>query len=257
MAHRHAIRPPRNAFERVQRADVHRGVDQEPIFGDAGQDLLRGFFRRYRVAAEPATQRLTCGIVAVDAGDLDGVHQRGLDRARHHHRHPDAVSGQVEAQYLGESAQPELAGAVGGMPGQPDQPGRRGHVDQMSAIARRHHRGHEVLDDVDRAHQVDRDHLVPLLVGQPVDGPPRRNPGDVHHDVHARVLGMNRRRRTRRPRRSWRHPAPGTRGPVRPVREHRPPSAPDRRRCGRSGTARRLGRRAVKRSPGRCRWPHR
>ena len=61
----------------------------------------------------------------------------------------------------------------------------------MTAPARRHHRRHEVLDDVDRAHQVDRDHLVPLLVGQPVDRPPRRNPGDVHDDVHARVLGVD------------------------------------------------------------------
>ncbi len=62
----------------------------------------------------------------------------------------------------------------------------------MTAAARRHHRWHEVLDDVDRAHQVDRDHLVPLLVGEPVDGPTtpisRRMFMD---DVHARVLGMN------------------------------------------------------------------
>ena len=28
-------------------------------------------------------------------------------------------------------------------------------------------------------------------MAQPVDGPPRRHPGDVHDDVHARVLGVN------------------------------------------------------------------
>ena len=39
------------------------------------------------------------------------------------------VRGQVEAQHLGNTAQSELAGAVGRMPGQGDQPGRRGHID--------------------------------------------------------------------------------------------------------------------------------
>jgi hypothetical protein len=44
---------------------------------------------------------------------------------------------------------------------------------------------------VNRTHQVDGDHLGPLLVGQPVNGPPRGNSGDVHHDVHARVTGVD------------------------------------------------------------------
>ena len=102
--HRDAIRPPRNTFEQVQRADVHRGVDQEPVSGDAGQNLVGGLFRRYRVPAEPVDPAAHLRVVAVDAGDLDGVDQRRPHRTGHHHRHPDPMAGQVESQHFGESA---------------------------------------------------------------------------------------------------------------------------------------------------------
>ena len=130
-------------------------------------------------------------MVAVDARDLNRLHQWGFHRTGHHHGDPDAVARQVEAQHLGKAAQTVLACAVGGVPRQCDQPGSRGHVDQMAAAARLDHRRHERLDDVDRAHQVDVDHRLPVLMGEPVDRAPRRDARDVHHHVHGGVAGMD------------------------------------------------------------------
>ena len=122
LAHRHAIGPPGNTFERVQRADVRRGVDQEPVSDDAGQDLVRGLLRGHRVAAEAAHPAAHLWVVAVDPGDLNGVDQWGPYRPRHHHRHPDAVVGQVEAQHLGEPAQTELLALYAACQGKPINP---------------------------------------------------------------------------------------------------------------------------------------
>ena len=47
-AHRHAVGPPRQPFECVERADVRRGVDQVAVLGDPGQDLLGDLLRRSR-----------------------------------------------------------------------------------------------------------------------------------------------------------------------------------------------------------------
>ena len=102
------------------------------------------------------------------------------------------------------------------------------------------HRRDERLDDVDRSHQVDVDHRFPVLMGELVDGPPRRDArrcssrrpcagwlawisaANARHlvvvgDVQHAVLGH------------LRHPARG----------RRRRSSPGPRRRGRSGTARR------------------
>ena len=72
LAHRDAVRPPRNPLEHVQRADVGRRVDQEPVLGDPGQDLVgRHSPASPRGRVNRSIHRLTSRIVAVDAGDLD------------------------------------------------------------------------------------------------------------------------------------------------------------------------------------------
>ncbi len=61
----------------------------------------------------------------------------------------------------------------------------------MAAPARRDHRRHERLDDVDGPHQVDVDHRLPVLMGEPVDRAPRRDARDVHHHVHRGMVGVD------------------------------------------------------------------
>ena len=192
-----------------------------------GQNPVGDLLRRHRVAAEQADQALHLRVLTVNAGDVDGVDQRRVDRARNHHRHPDVVSvpGRSAAPPTARAA--ELAGAVGGVPGQRHQPGGRRHVDQMTAPAGGDHRRQERLDDVDRTHQVDVDHRPPVLVGQLLDGAPRRDAGDVHHDVHAGWRAwMSAANRGHRvvvgdvQRTMFGHLA-------RPAREHRRPSVPD------------------------------
>ncbi|COV13316.1 Uncharacterised protein [Mycobacterium tuberculosis] len=117
--------------------------------------------------------------MGIHSGDLDRIDQRGLDGARHHDRHPDAVPGQIEAQHLRKSPQPVLASAIGRMPRQANQPGRRGHIDQVPAPTGGDHRWDQGLDDVDWAHEIDRDHPAPLIVRELVNGAPGRHTGDV------------------------------------------------------------------------------
>ena len=143
---------------------------------------------------EPSGPLAHLWILAVDPGDVHGIHQRGLHRPGHHDRHPDAVTGEIEPQHLRQTAQTVLARRVGGMPGQSDQPGRRRHVHQVPAAARLDHGRHEILDDVDRAHQVDVDHRLPVPVGQLVHRAPGRHTGDVHHHVHRGPTGVDVRR---------------------------------------------------------------
>ena len=64
----------------------------------------------------------------------------------------------------------------------------------MAAAARRDHRRQERLDDMNRAHQVDVDHRLPMLMGELVDGAPRRHTRDVHHHIHCRVASVDVRR---------------------------------------------------------------
>ena len=107
---------------------------------------------------------------------------------------------EVEAQHLGDAAQAELGGAVGGVPGQAEQAGGRRDVDEVAAAAGGDHRRQKRLDHVDRAHQVDVDDAPPLLVRERLDRSPDRDPGDVHDDVDAAVRGVDlvRHRRHRR-----------------------------------------------------------
>lgn len=43
-----------------------------------------------------------------------------------------------------------------------------------------------MFDDVDGPHEVDGDQRLPVLVREMADRAPRRDAGDVHHDVHRR-----------------------------------------------------------------------
>ena len=61
----------------------------------------------------------------------------------------------------------------------------------MAAAARLDHRRDERLDDVDRPHQVDVDHRFPVVMGELVDGAPRRDARDVHHHIHGRMVGVD------------------------------------------------------------------
>ena len=180
-----------------------------------------------------------------------------LDRARADQADADAVPPQVEAQHLGDAAQPELAGAVGGVPRQAEQAGGRRDVDEVAAAARLDHRRHEALDDVDRPHQVDVDHRLPVPCSRCSTVPQTEIAGDVHHHVHAAVRARGSPPRGRRPRRGRRRRAtPG-------ARRARPPrsisatiSSSPRRRC-RSGRAPpRVARRPAP-SRGRSRWRRR
>jgi hypothetical protein len=51
-------------------------------------------------------------VVAVDADDVDGAHERGVDGTRDHQSHADAVGREIEAEHFADAAQPELGGAV-------------------------------------------------------------------------------------------------------------------------------------------------
>src|SRR5205085_2019685 len=124
-------------------------------------------------------------------GDVERLHEPGVDRAGDHQAHVDAVSAQVEAQDLGDATQPELAGTVGRVPREPGDAGRGRDVDDRAAATSFHHARHERLDHVDGTHQVDVDDGLPLLVLEPVDPSPRRDAGDVHHDVNGFDLLVN------------------------------------------------------------------
>ena len=109
----------------------------------------------------------------VVAGQVTGVVDEGIPLGTGRL----AVAAQVVAQHLRHAAEPELRGAVGRVPRHRDDAGGRGHVDQLAAAPSVDHRGHELLDDVDRAHQVDVDHRLPVLVLQVLHGAPGRDSG--------------------------------------------------------------------------------
>ena len=79
-------------------------------------------------------------MVAIDIDDLDRLDERGVDGAGADEADADLVRLEVEAEYLGDAAQAELGGAVGGVPGQAEQPRGRGDVDEVAAAPGRHHR---------------------------------------------------------------------------------------------------------------------
>ena len=99
---------------------------------------------------------------------------------------------QVEAQDLGDAAQAELGGAVGGVPGEAEEARGGGHVEQVAAPAGLDQRRDEALDHVDRAHQVHVDHRAPVAVLERLDRSPGGDPGHVHDH-------LGRRRRCYRP----------------------------------------------------------
>src|SRR5262249_6631574 len=115
-----------------------------------------------------------------DRADERRPHGTGADQAD-----ADAVAAEVEAEDLGDAAEAELAGAVGGVPGQAEEAGGGGDIDHVAAAAGLDHRRYEALEDADRADQVDVDHLLPVAVAEALDRAPGRDPGDVHYDVDA------------------------------------------------------------------------
>src|SRR5690625_3456226 len=85
---------------------------------------------------EAADQLAYVGGVAVNPHDVDGADEWRVHCARADKRHVDAVLGEVEPQYFGDTAQAELRGAVRSMPREAEQPRRGGDVHELSAAPR-------------------------------------------------------------------------------------------------------------------------
>ena len=124
-AHGELVDRRHEALHEIGEADVVRRVDQRAVAHDAVEDAAGRVLGRGRAAAELGGEGAHARVVAVDAGDVDGVDQAGVDAARADQRHADAVAAQVEAQDLGHAAQAELRRAVGRVPGQADAGRRR------------------------------------------------------------------------------------------------------------------------------------
>ena len=186
--HRQGVRRRADPLHRVDEPDVARGVDPVPVAAYTLQDRLGSLLRRDGALVEARLHLAEPRARRVHAGDLDGAGQGRVHRTRADQRDPDPVPREVEAQHLRDAAQPELARAVGGVPRHPDDPRGRRDVDEMAATPGLDHRRHQLLDHVDRPHQVHVDLAPPGLVLQRLHRSPRRDAGDVHDDVHRAVL---------------------------------------------------------------------
>ena len=190
-AHHYLVGQRDLALEEVAELYVARRVDHVTVALDSSDDRLGRPLWGHRplaeLAGEPADER----IAPVDADDLDAVDEWGVDAARTHKAHADVVAAQVKSQDLGDTAQSELRGTVGGVPGQPEQRGSRGYVDEVTTPTGSDHRRDEALDHMDRPHQIDLDEALPVVMLELVDRTPRGDTGDVHHDIEAGVIAVD------------------------------------------------------------------
>src|ERR1019366_380996 len=95
---------------------------------------------------------------------------------------PPELERRLASERLGQPEQPGLRGCVVRLPDVADLADDRGDVDDPSRPAFNHVRQHR-LGHEERAREVDRDHLVPILVGHLQDRLVDRDPGIVDQDV--------------------------------------------------------------------------
>src|SRR5882724_44691 len=108
----------------------------------------------------------------------------GLDDHRAEDADADALLGELAVQGLGEPDHGELGGAVDAEPAHPDQPRHGGRVDDVSAGAAREQAGHEGLDAVHDAPEVDVHGVLPVGVRRGAELAHGGDAGVVAHDVH-------------------------------------------------------------------------
>src|SRR5580700_1144958 len=178
---------------------VQTAVDGPDLPGDVGGlvrreeaddpgDLLRPAKARYGYLRANPLENLVGNAGKHVRGDKAG--RDGVDRQ------PDSVpdralrTAELEdgllRQCLGQAEQARLGRRVVGLADVPGLPDDRGHADDPAGAARDHvlYGG---LRHEERARKVDRDHLVPVLVGHLGDGPVDRDPRVVHQDVQVAV----------------------------------------------------------------------
>ena len=130
----------------------------------------------------------------VDAGGselfLDGVRD-GRDhpglRARHDAVGRHAVLAEIPGHDLGEAADSCLRGAIVGLACETDQARFRAEGDDAAALLLPEQNGC-VLDQRERALEVDGDHVVPFFFGHVEDHPVSQDSGCGHDDVQAAKL---------------------------------------------------------------------
>ena len=104
-----------------QGANVAGRVDEVPVADDPVEDAVGRVVRALRVPAEASPELALGGRAPFDPGDVDRFRDGRVHTSRADERDADVVAAEVEAQNLGDAAQPELRGAVGRVPRQPEQ----------------------------------------------------------------------------------------------------------------------------------------
>src|SRR5580658_5818366 len=192
VSHRAFIEEAQFALKPVADADVPGREDQVLVPEDAAKNRSRGRLRGDRALAESLPEPLGFRSLEIDADDLDRPCERRVHGARTHEAHADAVALEVEPKHLRDPAEAELARAIRRMPGQAEETGGGGYVHEVPALPGANHVGQEALDDVDRTHEVYVHHSLPVPMLEVLDATPDGDSRDVHHDVHASRVGMDR-----------------------------------------------------------------
>ncbi len=110
--------------------------------------------------------------------------QRRPDQARADRVHTDPGRAEIAGEALRQADHPVLRRRVGRTPREPDQPADRRDVDDHTAAGLAHGT-RSGLAAVERAAQVDGDHVVPLFGGHRVDVADLAHAGAVHEHVDA------------------------------------------------------------------------
>src|SRR5215475_5265261 len=121
-----------------------------------------------------------------DKAGCDGV-DRQPDSVTHRALRTAELEDSLLRQCLRQPEQARLGRGVVGLADVPCLPDNRGHVDDPAGAAP-DHVVYGGLRHEERARQVDRDHLAPVIVGHLGDGPVDRDSGVVQQDVQAAVL---------------------------------------------------------------------
>ena len=181
---------------------VHHGLDERGPLG-----------RRRRVVLGSPVRS-----VAIGLGDAR------LDEARAQHRDADRGPGgaQVLVQALGDGDHGVLRRGVRPEAGGRAQPGDRGRVDHV-ALALFEEQGHERVDAVDDAPEIDAEDPAPFLLGDLPDRAADAHPGVVVHEVGAAEV-------LQRSGRAGRGPRPASETSVTTARTSAPSAARARRR---------------------------
>jgi hypothetical protein len=90
----------RHELHQVHQPDVTRGEDEIAVACGAVEDAVGNVLRRFRVAEEAPGHTAAPHRFTIDARDVYSCDDRRRHSAGAHERYADAVTAEVEAQYL-------------------------------------------------------------------------------------------------------------------------------------------------------------